>query len=240
MKQVCMICIAAIAFMGCNDKANTATFGSKKVKLNTLSDSVSYFMGYSMGDQLNKQKLKEDVDLSIYQSAFNDGLEGNDALVDPQESRALFMKFMQQKQEETGKINLEKANEYYAEKEKEEGVMKTESGLLYKVIKEGSGNTPEETSKVKVHYHGTLTDGTVFDSSVDRGEPTTFGVNQVIKGWTEGLQLMKEGAKYEFYIKPELAYGERANGKIEANSFLNFEVELIEIIDESNTEQPAK
>jgi|GEM_PF-4632049 len=109
------------------------------------------------------------------------------------------------------------------------GVVTTDSGLQYKVIKEGDGPSPKATDLVKVHYHGTLIDGTVFDSSVDRGSPTSFALNQVIKGWTEGLQTMKQGGKTMFYIPPYIAYGDRVVGSIPANSTLIFEVELLKV-----------
>ena len=155
--------------------------------------------------------------------------------------------FFQKKQEETRKKQQEEAlkkaevefgdkkaeGEKYLEDNKSvNGVQVTESGFQYIVLKEGSGEKPSEISKVKVHYHGTLIDGTVFDSSVDRGTPAEFGVNRVIKGWTEGLQLMNVGAKYKFFIPQELAYGAnpRKGGKILPFSTLIFEVELLEII----------
>lgn len=128
--------------------------------------------------------------------------------------------------------DVKAAGEKFLEENKaKEGVMVTESGLQYQVLKEGSGAKPTASSSVKVHYHGTLTDGTVFDSSVDRGEPATFGVGQVIKGWTEGLQLMTEGSKYKFFIPQDLAYGAtpRGGGPIKPFSTLVFEVELLEV-----------
>lgn len=112
---------------------------------------------------------------------------------------------------------------------KQPGVVSTDSGLQYKVVKVGSGVSPQATDLVKVHYHGTLIDGTVFDSSVERGSPTSFALNQVIKGWTEGLQTMQQGGKTIFYIPPHIAYGERAVGSIPANSTLIFEVELLKV-----------
>ena len=124
-----------------------------------------------------------------------------------------------------------KSNEKFLEDNKnKEGINVTPAGLQYEVIKNGKGESPTKTSKVKVHYHGTLVDGTVFDSSVDRGTPSEFGVGRVIKGWTEGLQLMKPGAKYKFYIPQELAYGAQERGeKIKPYSTLIFDVELIEV-----------
>jgi FKBP-type peptidyl-prolyl cis-trans isomerase FklB len=123
----------------------------------------------------------------------------------------------------------EDGEKFLAENALKEGVTTTESGLQYEVIKMGKGKKPAATDRVKVHYHGTLTDGTVFDSSVDRGEPTSFGLNQVIKGWTEGLQLMPVGSKFRFYIPQELGYGAQAAGSIPPYSTLIFEVELLGI-----------
>ena len=134
------------------------------------------------------------------------------------------------KQQEESRLNKEAGDKFLAEKEKEEGIQKTASGLLYKVEKEGTGPKPKADSRVKVNYKGTLIDGTVFDSSYDRKEPSVFGVNQVIPGWTEGLQLMNVGSKYIFYIPANLAYGERQSGQlIKPNSTLVFEVELLSI-----------
>ncbi len=118
---------------------------------------------------------------------------------------------------------------FLAENKKKEGVIETASGLQYKVVTMGTGAKPSATDRVKVHYHGTLLDGTVFDSSVERGEPITFGLNQVIAGWTEGVQLMPIGSKFIFYIPSNLAYGDRAAGSIKPGSTLIFEVELLDI-----------
>ncbi len=125
---------------------------------------------------------------------------------------------------------IEKGEKYLAENAKKEGVKTTASGLQYKVLKEGEGKTPKATDTVQVHYRGTLLDGTEFDSSIKRGEPAEFPLNRVIKGWTEGVQLMKEGSKYQFVIPPQLAYGDRgAGGPIGPNETLIFEVELLKI-----------
>ena len=129
-----------------------------------------------------------------------------------------------------GEENMQKGIEFLASNKKEEGVLTTASGLQYKVLQQGSGSEhPSATDTVKVHYHGTLIDGKVFDSSVDRGEPISFGLNQVIKGWTEGLQLMVVGEKTRLFIPSELAYGDRATGPIGPNSALIFDVELLGI-----------
>jgi len=127
-------------------------------------------------------------------------------------------------------VNISAGNAFLEENKKVEGVVETESGLQYLVLHRGEGEQkPTASSKVKVHYHGTLIDGTVFDSSVDRGQPLSFGLNQVIKGWTEGVQLMNVGDKFRFFIPSKLGYGNRAAGKITPGSLLIFEVELLEI-----------
>ena len=141
-----------------------------------------------------------------------------------------FQKVMQQKQNSIMDKEKAKGAAFLAENKKKEGVVETASGLQYKVVKMGTGAKPTATDKVKVHYHGTLLDGTVFDSSVERGQPITFPLNQVIAGWTEGVQLMPVGSKFIFYIPSNLAYGDRAAGdKIKPGSTLIFEVELLDI-----------
>ncbi|HHU46437.1 MAG TPA: FKBP-type peptidyl-prolyl cis-trans isomerase [Bacteroidales bacterium] len=150
-----------------------------------------------------------------------------------EEMQATFMVLQQKMQEKSEKemiVTKEKGKAFLAENKKKEGVIETASGLQYKVVKMGTGPKPHETDKVKVHYHGTLIDGTVFDSSVERGEPIEFPLNGVIKGWTEGVQLMPVGSKFIFYIPSDLAYGDRDAGPtIKGGSTLIFEVELLEI-----------
>lgn len=142
----------------------------------------------------------------------------------------IFVVMRQSGSKEAAQGNIKLADEFLATNKNEEGVITTPSGLQYKVLTAGSGSEhPNATSKVNVHYHGTLLDGTVFDSSVDRGEPISFGLNQVIKGWTEGVQLMVVGEKTRFYIPSSLAYGNKAAGKIKLGSLLIFDVELLAI-----------
>ncbi|MEC7283749.1 MAG: FKBP-type peptidyl-prolyl cis-trans isomerase, partial [Pseudomonadota bacterium] len=136
----------------------------------------------------------------------------------------------QEMAEQAAEKNIEAGLAYLEENGKKEGVVTTESGLQYEVLEEGEGASPEATDMVKVHYRGTLLDGTEFDSSYKRGEPAEFPLNRVISGWTEGVQLMKEGAKYRFHIPSELAYGARSTGAITPNSTLIFDVELLEVV----------
>ena len=240
MKFIKLLSVVAIAFLivSCGNK--TAT----KADLKTELDSVSYALGMDIARNV-ESNLGEINDELFYQGYLN-GLDSTKVLIDKNLVQNILQKFFQKKREEMMKKQQEEAEskaeaqygELKAAGEKflqnnltnNPDVLTTESGLQYIVLKEGTGKQPSETSKVKVHYHGTTIDGTVFDSSVDRGEPSTFGVNQVIKGWTEGLQLMKEGAKYKFFIPQDLAYGFQQRGQhIKPFSTLIFEVELLEV-----------
>lgn len=211
----------------------------KAVELKDNSDSLSYSIGLTIANNMKQDEL--DVDADVIAEAIKDGMlkEEEDYLMTMEDAeaaiRAFQMEAQQRQQEEQmmeGERNKEEGKVFLQENKDKEGVKVTESGLQYKVIEEGSGAQPTAESNVKVHYTGKLVDGTVFDSSVERGEPASFQVNGVIQGWTEALQLMKEGAKYELYIPSELAYGERgAGGDIGPNSTLIFEVELLEVTD---------
>lgn len=195
---------------------------------------ISYALGADIGNNLKRQDI--DVDSKTLAAGISDAMAGKSALSPDQikevmgEFRNQMMAKMQAAQAEEGKKNLTAGEAFLAANAKKDGVKSTASGLQYKVAKSGSGKTPTPTDTVKVHYHGTLTDGTVFDSSVDRGEPVTFPVNGVIPGWTEALQLMKVGDKWQLTIPAKLAYGEQgAGGKIGPNSTLLFDVELLGI-----------
>jgi len=212
--------------------------GSKDVKLETNIDSVSYAIGVLVGAN-NKQQLSnapggDELNVTIMSSAFGEAsVEEGELKITQEEANTLVQNFFQNASQRVGQENLEDSNAFLQENKKREGVTTTESGLQYEVITEGTGEIPTAEDQVRVHYHGTLIDGTVFDSSVDRGEPATFGVNQVIKGWTEALQLMPVGSKWKVFIPSDLGYGERgAGGDIGPNSALIFEVELLEIIKE--------
>lgn len=218
--------------------------GAGKASLKTEIDSVSYAFGVNVGTDIARtfDGMAETEDVMLNKDDFMVGvavaLKGDSAnqKISSTEAMQILQVFGQkmqakamEKQEAEATAAKAESAAFMAEKEAEEGVVKTESGLLYKVVKAGKGKKPAATSTVTVNYKGTLADGTVFDSSYDRGEPATFPLNQVIKGWTEGLQLMAPGAKYVFYIPSELAYGEQGAGTIPGNSALTFEVELLEV-----------
>ena len=200
----------------------------------TKVDSVSYLVGMNIGNSIMKDFSEANVNLLV--KGLQDAMTKQAPMcADP--GNEMLNSFFQQKQqlaqaEEEKNAMAYKAvgEEFLAKNAKRKGVEVTASGLQYEVLKEGKGERPTATSKVKVHYHGTTPEGVVFDSSVDRGEPISFGLDQVIKGWTEGVQLMKVGSKYRFYIPQELAYGPSSpSPTIKAYMPLVFEVELIEI-----------
>lgn len=220
-----IVAVLAITFTACE----TSTVNTDNIASDT--DSVAYALGNSIGTNLKTQFA--DVNPDILAAAIIEAYAGeeNKLFANPQEADAYIRSYMEKAQTAAAEENVSKGKEFLAENEKKDGIMVTESGLQYEVISETDGEKPTAESTVKVHYHGTTIDGEVFDSSVDRGEPAQFPLNGVIKGWTEGLQLMPVGSKYKFYIPSELAYGERgAGGAIGPNSTLIFEVELLEII----------
>lgn len=192
--------------------------------------AVSYCVGMSLGGSLLQQNLSN-LDLEAMSAAIKDTFEGAALKYTPEEANSIIQKFLQAESEKTFGANKEAGEQFLAENAKKESVQTTPSGLQYEVIEAGSGSKPSPTSNVTVHYHGTLIDGTVFDSSVQRGQPASFGVNQVIPGWTEALQLMPKGAKYRLYIPQNLAYGAQPHpgGPIEPYMALVFDVELLEI-----------
>jgi len=201
--------------------------------MGTMYDSLSYFLGLSLGYELQTPPFEANKDLIL--EGFISAFQG-DALLDQQTARREFQGLqmaLQQAEEEKAGMEaqdaLDKGARFLEENGKREGVVTTESGLQYEVLIKGDGPLPADTSQVEVHYHGTLIDGTVFDSSMDRGEPVSFPLNRVIPGWTEGVQLMPVGSTYQFYIPPALGYGSRATGPIPANSVLIFKIQLLDI-----------
>lgn len=192
-------------------------------------DSVSYSLGVLMAQNLKSQGFDK-LDTNALSEAMDAVINDGEVKISVEKANAIVQGYMQNKQQEAYADKIASNENYLAQNAKREEVTTLASGLQYEVLKEGDGEKPSATDKVTVHYHGTLLDGTVFDSSVDRGQPASFGVSQVIKGWTEALQLMPEGSKWKLYIPHDLAYGERgAGGKIAPYSTLIFEVELLEI-----------
>ena len=197
--------------------------------LNTEMEKVSYSLGVNVAKSVKNQGLTS-IDSKAIAQAFTDVFEGNELKISEQESNLILQDYFGKLAKEAQSANVEAGEKFLAENAKRDGVTTTATGLQYEVLTEGSGDSPKETDQVTVHYHGTLIDGTVFDSSVERGQPATFPVNGVIPGWVEALQLMKPGAKYKLFIPSNLAYGERgAGGSIGPNATLIFEVELISI-----------
>ena len=200
-----------------------AVFAQSNPDLKTQKDRLSYAVGVDMGNSLKKNAI--DVDADIVARGIKDTLTAAKPLMTDQEVRAAIMtaqKEMQVKRDEKNRV-------YLSENKKKKGVKALPSGLQYKVIRQGKGKTPKSSDTVTVNYKGMLVDGTEFDSSYKRGQPATFPVNGVIKGWTEALQLMKEGSKWELVIPADLAYGDQGRPGIPPGSTLIFEVELISV-----------
>lgn len=224
MRKLFAVCVlpAAIMLAGCQQD---------DAKLETNVDKMSYGIGLSMGRSVKNQPIEVNADAIIV--GLQDALAEKDQRIDEETIRTAFAAVRDEamaKQAKEAEENIQKGKDFLAENAKKEGVVTTASGLQYQVLTEGKGDMPKADDTVTVNYHGTLTDNTVFDSSVDRGEPATFRVNQVIPGWTEALQLMKVGEKVRLYIPSELAYGDRSpSPKIPGNSVLIFEVELLSI-----------
>ena len=207
------------------------SFGQDKSQLKDLKDKVSYSIGLNVGANFKKQGQELNPDALL--AGVKDALSGKTPALNEnelKETMEAWSKQMEDKQKVVGEKNAADATKFLAENKKKDGVKTTASGLQYKVMKEGAGAQPKETDTVTVNYRGTLINGAEFDSSYKRGQPATFPVNGVIKGWTEALQLMKTGSKYQLFIPADLAYGPRAVGPdITPNSALIFEVELLDV-----------
>ena len=202
-----------------------------KIKgMQELKDKVSYAVGLSIAESLKSQQLGG-LDLNLLKEGIQDIFDQRELKINPQEANGLIQAYLEEANSAAFGENKEKGIAFLEENKNKDGVSVTASGLQYEIIQDGTGNKPSSTDNVTVHYHGTLIDGTVFDSSTERGTPASFGVNQVIPGWTEALQLMSVGAKFKLYIPQELAYGANPHpgGPIQPYSALIFDVELIEI-----------
>ena len=215
--------------IGCGSETKQKSIST----LSTFKDSTSYTLGADLGSNLKQQGVE--IDYDVFMAGITDAMLDGDLVKLDQKQRRSVMASLQQsirdKAKEEGETNLLKADEFLDKNKADNSdVKETPTGLQYRVLREGDGDSPVAEDRVKVHYAGKLIDGTEFDSSYERGDPTEFGLNQVIKGWTEGLQLMKVGAKYEFFIHPNIAYGARPRPTIPANSVLIFEVELLDIV----------
>jgi FKBP-type peptidyl-prolyl cis-trans isomerase len=239
MKKITLTAlVATVTLVACNSGEQEASITT----LNNNIDSVSYAIGINSANGLNEQFSEGNMD--AYLQGFKDAIDSNTLLLATEDAQGVIQTYMQKKQMEDmakkqqeneamyGNVKAE-GEAFLADNATKEGVITTASGLQYVVLTPGSGAQPTAASNVQVHYHGTTPDGTVFDSSVERGQPIDFGLNQVIPGWTEGVQLMKEGAKYRFFIPQELAYGANApqggQGPIKPFMPLVFEVELIKV-----------
>lgn len=232
-----IILLLAVAFIF----SSFTAYSQKAIKLTTHEDSIAYSLGLNLGQYILNNIIKDalNIDKDIILKGVENGLLQQSQLLSDQEMQMNLqvfqqeqMEMQQRKQKELADKNKEEAKTFFEKNRKEKGIIETESGLQYKVVKEGKGKKPTQDNVVKVHYTGKFINGEVFDSSVDRGEPIEFPVTGVIPGWTEGLQLMTEGSKYIFYIPSDLGYGDRgAPPAIEPAATLIFDVELLEVKD---------
>lgn len=225
--------IATTLFLGCNNYEQKAT-----ADLTTKMDSLSYSFGYLQGSSLSNEGIS-DIDMKNYVAGLQTGLDTTDtSVIDNMAMQTLIQTYLQelemrrlQRQEEEAADHIERGQAFLEENVQNADVFETESGLQYRVLEEGDGASPEAEDVVRVHYEGRLLSDEVFDSSYERGQPATFPLNRVIEGWTEGLQLMEEGAKYRFFIPSDLGYGNNPpqGSPIPPGAVLIFDVELLEV-----------
>lgn len=244
MKGIAAVLVTALlafSFVSCDVKAKNQKVGD----LTDSEDQVSYMVGRDIGKSL--KDLDTDLKREVVFAAIEEVLDDQPSQLSDSvlsEVRSEFTKKLQSDKEaklqKDVKENKKEGEEFLKANKQIPGVEETESGLQYQVLKEGTGATPTKEDQVKVHYHGTLIDGTVFDSSVKRGKPVTFPVGRVIKGWTEALQMMKVGGKYKIYVPPELAYGERGHRPpVGPNMTLIFEIELLDVVENEKADNAS-
>lgn len=228
LKILSLICVLSFTAVSCE---KIKSLWDKPVKMETEEDKTSYVLGYFLSADIKQKEPK--LNRMAFLQGIKDSLQDKDPALEPSDmeqiNKQMERKALAKKQKEEGEKQKMEGQKFLEENKNKEGVKVTESGLQYEVLTEGSGKNPTDTDTVEVHYRGTLIDGTEFDSSYKRNRSISFPLNGVIKGWTEGLQLMKEGAKYKFYIPSELAYGEKGIGNIPPHSTLIFEVELLKV-----------
>jgi len=244
MRKTVLSVVLVLTMAACSQQPQEES----KVTLDSDKAKLGYAMGMDAG--LFFRQMQNDADADAFIEAFETAVADGEIRIKPEDATKVKQAFMQRKQKEQeeqlakmtadGEANKEASEKFLAANMQRDGIKNTQSGLQYEVINPASGDKPKATDTVKVHYRGTLIDGTEFDSSIARGEPATFPLNRVIPGWTEGVQLMNVGSKYRFYVPAALAYGSRGAGpKIGPNSTLIFEVELLEIV-KPQEKSPAK
>ncbi len=234
--------LIVLGLMACNQQVVAPDASAEDVKLEDEASRLGYSIGAQIGAGMRSQNLQEDVNLEGLIAGLEDAFGGKDLRLTDQEMQQAQITYQQNQQAKAQAVaatNLSDGEAFLAENAKAKGVTVTDSGLQYEVLREGKGDKPGATDSVQVHYQGTLIDGSKFDSSYDRGAPATFPVGGVIPGFSEGLQLMQEGAKYKFTIPADKAYGVDAPPTIGPNQVLIFEVELIDVVSKSD-DQPAQ
>ena len=227
MKAKNLLFMLAIGVLAASCNAG-GSFNQTSTTLKTPTDSASFYLGYLNGSQFLQMKFK-DVNVEALVAGLNSALQKKEVGTDPQMMNMFLNQYFQNLSMKLAQENLEKGNKFLEENAKKEGVQTLVDGIQYKVITKGEGAQPKATDMVKVHYKGTLIDGTEFDSSYKRGEPAEFPLNGVIQGWTKALQAMPVGSKWIIYLPAKEAYGQRGGGPIGPNETLIFEVELLEI-----------
>ncbi len=228
-----MLYVAAVVFL-CILFPSPFCLAGEGTELKNQKDKESYSLGYQFGQSLKAQGL--DLDLQAYKSGITDALSGNKPALEPKEMQKTVSEVQQRVKsdrqknlKEAAEKNLSEGRAFLEQNKKKEGVKTLPSGLQYKILTEGSGRSPKASDQVVVNYKGMLINGTEFDNSYKRGEPTTFQVNKLVRGWTEALQLMKENSKWQLFVPPELGYGPGGAGPIPPNSTLIFEIELLAV-----------